>query len=139
LPDHNAQINDNQENQPEPHIQKFRDYINLHNLADRQAILRFPFSLEGVARDWVDRREFPSFQALSEAFVERFSALHSRPAVLQSLTQRKLQPHESVMQYLTRLHQLAKRINLDDNMTKDFFIQSLPDTLKAPVSLLNIG
>ena len=97
---------------PSAWIVKFKDYVSLHRPEGSEILERMKYCTEGNARKWVDSVNVNSLNDLEQEFLHRFGLLHTREAVLQSLTQKCLTPGMSVYKYLNDIQDLVTRLGL---------------------------
>ena len=93
---------------PQAHLEVFREHIILHGTPDEIACRAFPLTLRGVAKDWFTRlllKSVGTFKALGRLFLAQFLATRKRKkrvTCLLTLRQGKEETLKDFMLSLTR-------------------------------------
>ena len=92
------------------HFEKYRDYCKIHCLDEPTSISRFSLTLSGLPREWIKNKEFPSMQALEDAFLRQYSKYKSREALIRALSQYKYTMGMSLDRYLMEIKEFSSRV-----------------------------
>ena len=119
------------------YMRSFRDYCSIQQIENdlHTCIQRLKLFLRDQAREWFEGREFQTLDQLEQEFIREFGHLHSRPALLKALQEKKLVQGESLSSYLAEIKDLVHRLGLNEHAVEDAFRAGLPTKIEQAINL----
>ena len=114
----------------------FRRYVRLHALADDEALTRLRLFLTGIALSWYQNKQFNTVDEFEQAFLQQFGEYHSRAAMVDALSSKKLVPGASVVKYLTEIQDLVAALQLGPDSVLDAFLRGLPHNIQDTITVM---
>ena len=114
----------------------FRRYVRLHALADDEALTRLRLFLTGIALSWYQNKQFNTVDEFEYAFLQQFGEYHSRAAMVDALSSKKLVPGASVVKYLTEIQDLVAALHLGPDSVLDAFLRGLPHSIQDTITVM---
>ena len=110
-------------------FKKFELASQINEWKDEDCLLQLPYHLSGAAASWygsLDAATKGNWPKLKKAFESFF--LQKEPAIVteQKLMARKLQPGESLEDYLADIVELGARVGRDSSSLSSIFLNGLP-------------
>lgn len=118
---------------PNAHWLEWEDYCELYNLDQREQVLRFKYTLTGNAREWISVKVFRNPGELKESFISYFSGYTSRESAIEAFRGAKWQQGECVERFANKLTKLGRRLNLNDELIREQFLDGFPLDMKTAI------
>ena len=123
---------------PRSHVLQFNDYAVLHELNDADKMVRFRCTLAGQARNWIENKNFGTFNAMKTAFVRYFTGAHSSLGSTSQFRNSKYKEGETMEKYGNRIRALAADAyeggNPPENVLVSQFLFGLPKSMREKLA-----
>jgi hypothetical protein len=105
---------------PQDHLEAFREHLILHGTPDEIACRAFPLTLKGVAKDWFTRlppKSVGTFKELGRLFLTQFLATRKRKKNATCLLTMRQGKEESLKDFMLRFNKEKLEVDTPDDKT----------------------
>jgi hypothetical protein len=105
---------------PQDHLEAFREHLILHGTLDEIACRDFPLTLKGVAKDWFTRlppKSVGTFKELGRLFLTQLLATRKRKKNVTCLLTMRQGKEESLKDFMLRFNKEKLEVNAPDDKT----------------------
>ena len=116
------------------HFLSYEDYCTIHDLQEPDRIARFKLTLSGEARQWIEGKQFATFQEMKNQFIRYFTGAHTNLGTTAQFRNLKYIPGETLEKYASRIRALAEEGGINDQMCVSQFMIGLPSSLRKDLA-----
>jgi hypothetical protein len=105
---------------PQDHLEAFREHLILHGTPDEIACRAFPLTLKGVAKDWftgLPPKSVGTFKELGRLFLTQFLATRKRKKNATCLLTMRQGKEESLKDFMLRFNKEKLEVDSPDDKT----------------------